>query len=195
MRNIPVTLFYLLITTSLVMGQTAPADAIAASEAAWPPWLAGGLIGVLAWFTFAVSNQPIGASTAYATSGGLIGRLLAPGHTQSLPYYQENPPKVNWELVFVGFTVVGAVLAAWTGGEFTGRWLPPLWTERFGAGSFWLRGIMGFAGGALMAFGARLAGGCTSGHGISGALQLNVASWLALICFFIGGVITAHLIY
>ncbi len=46
-----------------------------------------------------------------------------------------------------------------------------------------------------MAFGARLAGGCTSGHGISGALQLSVASWLSLACFLIGGVITAHLLY
>ena len=40
-----------------------------------------------------------------------------------------------------------------------------------------------FGGGMLMAFGARLAGGCTSGHGISGTLQLNVASWISVICF------------
>lgn len=41
---------------------------------------------------------------------------------------------------------------------------------------------------SLMAFGARFAGGCTSGHGISGALQLNVGSWIAVVCFFIGGI-------
>ena len=46
-----------------------------------------------------------------------------------------------------------------------------------------------------MAFGARLAGGCTSGHGISGTLQLNVASWIAVICFFIGGAIVANLMF
>ncbi len=46
-----------------------------------------------------------------------------------------------------------------------------------------------------MAFGARTAGGCTSGHGISGALQLSVGSWVALICFFVGGIGTAMLLY
>ena len=39
------------------------------------------------------------------------------------------------------------------------------------------------------------AGGCTSGHGISGTLQLNVASWIAVICFFVGGAVVANLMY
>jgi uncharacterized membrane protein YedE/YeeE len=43
----------------------------------------------------------------------------------------------------------------------------------------------------LMAFGARLAGGCTSGHGISGTLQLNLASWITVMCIFVGGVAVA----
>ncbi|MOA68345.1 putative inner membrane protein [compost metagenome] len=54
---------------------------------------------------------------------------------------------------------------------------------------------MAFVGGAIMAFGARLAGGCTSGHAISGALQLSVSSWVALVCFFVAAVATAHLLY
>jgi len=47
----------------------------------------------------------------------------------------------------------------------------------------------------LMAVGSRLAGGCTSGHGISGTLQLNAGSWLAVIFMFIGGIATAMLLY
>ena len=60
-----------------------------------------------------------------------------------------------------------------------------------------LGGALAFAfiGGTVMAFGARLAGGCTSGHGISGALQLSVGSWIALMCFFAGGVVTAKLMF
>ena len=54
-----------------------------------------------------------------------------------------------------------------------------------------LRLLAAFVGGLLMAFGARLAGGCTSGHGISGTLQLSVGSWIAVICFFIGGIAVA----
>ena len=54
---------------------------------------------------------------------------------------------------------------------------------------------MAFVGGAILAYGARLAGGCTSGRGISGALQLSVSSWIALACFFAAAVPTAHLLY
>ena len=46
-----------------------------------------------------------------------------------------------------------------------------------------------------MGFGARWAGGCTSGHGISGMLQLAVSSWLAATSFFVGGIATAMLIF
>jgi uncharacterized membrane protein YedE/YeeE len=51
--------------------------------------------------------------------------------------------------------------------------------------------VTGFGGGLLMAYGARLAGGCTSGHGISGTLQLNPGSWITVICLFIGGIAVA----
>jgi uncharacterized membrane protein YedE/YeeE len=69
-----------------------------------------------------------------------------------------------------------------------------MWVERFGD-SLGLRLAFGFAGGFLLALGARITGGCTSGHGISGTLQLALSSWISLICFFIGGVITAFLMY
>jgi uncharacterized membrane protein YedE/YeeE len=111
-----------------------------------------------------------------------------------LKYYRDHPPKVDWALVFVGCAIVGGFIGAYTGGEITNQWLHPMWVARFGD-SIALRGLVGFAGGLLMAFGARLAGGCTSGHGISGTLQLNVASWVALICMFIGGIATAMLLY
>ena len=90
--------------------------------------------------------------------------------------------------------IAGAAVTAMTGGEVHNEWLPPMWRARFGD-SVPLRGAIAFSGGCLMAFGARLAGGCTSGHGISGTLQLNVASWIAVICFFIGGVATAMLLF
>jgi hypothetical protein len=46
-----------------------------------------------------------------------------------------------------------------------------------------------------MSFGARTAGGCTSGHGLSGTSLLNMSSWIALFCFFIGGLIVAFAMY
>lgn len=162
---------------------------------AWSPYVVGGLIGVLSMLTFYLSNKPLGASTAYARVAGILGLLVAPKHTRSLKYFEEKPPKVGWELMLVGGVIAGAFLAAWSGGELTGQWLPAMWRERFGADSYLLRTVVAFAGGAFMAFGARMAGGCTSGHGISGTLQLAIGSWVAAICFFIGGVVTALLMF
>lgn len=97
--------------------------------------------------------------------------------------------------MFVLAAVVGSYLAASTGGELTGTYLQDLWIARFGDGSYALRTLLALVGGGVMAYGARMAGGCTSGHGISGTLQLAVGSWIAVICFFIGGVAAAMLLY
>jgi uncharacterized protein len=185
----------LALTPVAVLAQGAIPDANAYSGPAWSPYVVGAGIGVLLWLTLAISKKPVGASSSYATAAGLIGKAVAPRHTAKLKYYADNPPRVNWEFLFVGATVLGALMAAWHGGELTQRWLPPMWADRFGEGSLWLRGLVGTLGGVLMAFGARLAGGCTSGHGISGAAQLNVGSWIALICFFVGGAIVANLLF
>jgi uncharacterized membrane protein YedE/YeeE len=52
-----------------------------------------------------------------------------------------------------------------------------------------------FIGGLFVGFGARYAGGCTSGHAISGLSNLQVPSLIAVIGFFIGGLIMTHLIF
>jgi uncharacterized membrane protein YedE/YeeE len=162
---------------------------------AWSPYLVGALIGLLTMLTFYFSDKPLGASTAYARVAGMLGKLVAPRHTESLKYYQDNKPAIDWEVLLVGGVIGGAFLAAWHGGELTGEWLPPMWEARFGSGTYAMRAGVALLGGTLMAFGARLAGGCTSGHGISGALQLSVGSWIALICFFAGGIATAMLMF
>ena len=160
----------------------------------WSPYVVGAGIGVLSWLTFYFSDKPIGASSFYATVAGMLGKAFAPKHTAELDYFKSNPPKLNWEFAFVLAAVAGAAVAATTGGSFVNEWVPEMWRARFGD-SLALRAAFAFSGGALMAFGARLAGGCTSGHGISGTLQLNVASWIAVICFFIGGAVVANLMF
>jgi hypothetical protein len=72
--------------------------------------------------------------------------------------------------------------------------VPPVFAEAFGTSAI-LRSAVALTGGLLLGLGARWAGGCTSGHGISGTLQLSLASWVAAICFFAGGIIVAGLIF
>jgi uncharacterized membrane protein YedE/YeeE len=79
----------------------------------------------------------------------------------------------------------------------SGTWrlelVPEVWKERFGP-SVPKRFVAAFLGGVVIMFGARMAGGCTSGHGISGGLQLALSSWLFLgVMFATGLAVTAVL--
>jgi hypothetical protein len=161
---------------------------------AWSPYMVGAGIGVLSWLTFYFADKTIGVSFFYATLAGFLGKLLARRHTESLTYYKDNPPRADWGFIFVACIILGGFVAAWTGGDIRNEWLHPMWRDRFGD-NIALRAIVGFVGGMLMAFGSRLAGGCTSGHGISGTLQLNAGSWLAVAGMFAGGIGTAMLLY
>lgn len=159
--------------------------------AAWSPCLVGALIGVLSMLTFYFSDKPLGVSTAYARLSGLIGRLFVAKRIAAMPYYQKTKPIIDWEVMLLIGVIVGAFIAAWSGSDLQQGFLPPRWVERFGADSQLLRGVFALSGGVLLAIGARLAGGCTSGHGISGTLQLSVGSWISVLFFFIGGMAVA----
>jgi hypothetical protein len=186
---------FLLILPTFALAQSGATDPMAYPGPAWSPYLVGALIGVLVMLSLYFSGKPVGASSAYAALAGLVGKLFAPRFTASLKYYQEHKPGFNYTVFFILGTVAGAFLAAWSGGELTGRWLPPMWEARFGPDSLPLRLGAALVGGVAMAFGARLAGGCTSGHGISGTSQLSVGSWLAVVCFFLGGIPVAMLLF
>jgi uncharacterized protein len=179
-----------LLSMSVAVAAEPGVNALDYPGGAWSPYVVGAGIGVLSWLTFYCSDKPIGASSFYAQVSGFIGHFLAKRHTESLAYFKDNPPHVTWGFLFVVSIIMGGAIAAIAGGEVVNEWLPPMWIARFGD-SIVLRGGVAFGGGILMAFGARLAGGCTSGHGISGTLQLNPGSWIAVICLFIGGIAVA----
>lgn len=70
--------------------------------------------------------------------------------------------------------------------------LPP---EMYGEAAMGFPGILLLlAAGFLVGFGARYAGGCTSGHAISGMSNLQAGSMVAVVGFFIGGLLMTHLI-
>jgi len=162
--------------------------------AQWSPYVVGVGIGVLSWLTFMLSDKPIGCSTAYARTSGMIEHVFRGKKVHEKEYYKKFVPEIDWELMLVAGIVIGSFISASLSGQFRFEWVPSLWGETFGYDPV-LRMITALLGGFFIGFGARWAGGCTSGHGISGTLQLGLGSWIASVCFFIGGIATALLIY
>lgn len=160
----------------------------------WSPYVVGAGIGVLSWLAFVLSDKPIGVSTAYAQSAGMLEKTIRGSEVEDKPYYREYMPRISWTWMLVIGIIVGAFISARLSGDFQLRWIPPLWEEKIG-NSVFFRWLAAFMGGAILGIGARWADGCTSGHGISGTLQLVVSSWVAVLCFFAGGVIATQLLF
>jgi hypothetical protein len=160
----------------------------------WSPYVVGIGIGILSWMTFLLSDKPIGCSKAYSRTSGMIERLFLGEKVAEKAYYKIFALEIDWEWMLVLGIFLGASISAILSGQFRAVWVPPRWADAFGH-SFTVRWLVSLVGGIILGFGARWAGGCTSGHGISGTLQLAISSWLAAICFFIGGIITAMVIF
>ena len=79
--------------------------------------------------------------------------------------------------------MLGAFAASVGAGQFHVETVPAVWRRRFGPSPA-RRLAAAFVGGAVEMYGARLAGGCASGHGISGTLQLALSSWVFTIVMF-----------
>jgi uncharacterized membrane protein YedE/YeeE len=160
----------------------------------WSPYAAGVGIGILSWFAFLLSDHPLGVSTAYARSSGMIETAIRGEKARRRPYYQKFAPEIDWEWMLVIGLIAGAALSAILSGDFAWRFVPGAWASHFGDG-WLLRWSTAFIGGAIMGVGARWANGCTSGHALSGTMQLVLSSWVAAIGIFVGGIITALLIF
>jgi hypothetical protein len=124
----------------------------------------------------------------------MIEKLIFGKKVDSKLYYQEVKPQMDWQWMLVIGIVIGALISSLLSGDFNWQWIPPVWSLSF-SDDLALRLLVGFAGGILLGFGSRWADGCTSGHGISGTMQLAISSWLSTICFFAGGILMAHLLF
>ncbi len=159
----------------------------------WNPYFAGALTGLLALGSAVATTKVmgktayLGASTTFVRAAGLVERQFLPERVEKNAYFQKEKVKVDWQFMLVCGIFVGALIGALTGRDFDWEGVPPLWRERFGL-RVWKRAVGGFAGGVVAMFGARLADGCPSGHGLSGTMQLSVSGLVAMVCFFAGGV-------
>ena len=136
----------------------------------------------------------LGASTTFVRAAGLIEQQLAPEHVAANAYFSKEKVRIDWQFMLVGGIFLGALIGSLSDRSFKLEAVPPIWKERFGP-SVGRRAAAAVFGGAVAMFGARLADGCPSGHGLSGMMQLSVSAFVALALFFGIGVLVAGLVY
>lgn len=172
----------------------------------WPWYVAGVLIGLIVPALLILGNKHFGISAN-------LRHACAACFPADIKFFKYDWKKEVWNFFFVGGIFIGAIIAANFlanpnpveihpalakelanyGITDTSSLLPK---ELFSFESlFSLRGlIMLIGGGFLVGFGARYAGGCTSGHAIMGLSDLQWPSLVATIMFMVGGFIMANLI-
>jgi uncharacterized membrane protein YedE/YeeE len=172
----------------------------------WPWYVAGPLIGLTVPLLLWLGNKPFGISSNLRH----ICAACIPG---KIPFFNYNWKKESWNLLFVAGTVIGG----WLGAVLLSNPEPVQihpdvvaamkqydiqdlsnlvpsdlfnWNQLFS-----LRGLlMMIGGGLLVGFGTRYAGGCTSGHSITGLSNLQWPSLVATICFMAGGFVMTNFI-
>ncbi len=154
-------------------------------------WMFAGIaLAVLNTLVFAgfATDRPIGASTMYPY---LMDSLA--GLTRN-DYFQKIAQPGHWEMIFLSGAFLAGLVGSLLRKNFRLRMVYENW-EKYKGPSKIKRGIWAFAAGFLLLFGARMAGGCTSGHVISGGMQLAFSSLLFAIIVFGSLVITGKLFY
>jgi uncharacterized protein len=172
----------------------------------WPWYLAGPLIGLMVPVLLILGNKNFGISSS-------LRHICAMCIPVKVPFFQYEWKKEAWNLFFASGILLGGVVAS----SLLSSGAPVkvndnLKTElsHYGINDYstlvpnevfnfeTLASLKGFVvivvGGFLVGFGTRYAGGCTSGHSITGISMLQLPSMIATICFMVGGVIMANFI-
>ena len=140
-------------------------------------YIAGPALGLLVVGFFLLANQPLGASGAYVETYKTVTR---------------KPGAVSWRLFyFIGIPIGGLVGVLLKEDGFVRRAGYDALRNELPLG---VTALIVLAGAVVMGYGARMAGGCTSGHGICGTAQRSPASWVATCTFMAAAIITTQII-
>jgi len=158
----------------------------------WPPLAAGIALGVVLLLTFVLSSHGLGASGAATDMVAGVGLTLAPEASKANgylgPMVADGSPIGSWMTWEILGVAIGALAAAFMAGRFRIQFDG---SRSVGTGA---RVVRALAGGLLAGFGARVAGGCTSGLGLSGAAALGISAFVFLALFFATGLIVSRLV-
>lgn len=173
------------------------------------PWhwsVAGILIGLTVPLLYLLGNKPFGISSSFR-------HICAACLPSGVAYFKYDWKRETWNIFFVaGITIGGAVSVTLLANpepiqiaSSTQEQLSQLGVQSFSelvpmdifsfSGLLTAKGfILIVIGGFLVGFGTRYAGGCTSGHSITGISNFQISSVVATICFMVGGFITTWLL-
>ena len=174
----------------------------------WPWYVSGPLIALTMAILILLGKR-------FGMSSNLETFCSMGGAGKFVDYFKVDIKPRRWNLMVVLGTVIGGFIGANVlspqdhvtinrksvetlntfGFDSAGEAYLP--TELFSAQSLsdpkiW---IILLVGGFLVGFGARYAGGCTSGHAISGLSNLQIPSLIAVIGFFVGGLVMVHMVF
>jgi uncharacterized protein len=161
----------------------------------WNPYVVGAAIGVLSWVVFAVVAKPLGVTTAVSQCSAAVAEpFMGEDGLKANAYFKSHMPKLDYGTLFLLGTFVGAGASALVSRSFRIEVVPEVWRERYGSSGV-KRLAVAFVGGLVAMYGARMAGGCTSGNGLSGSMQLAVSGWTFFMTMFASGLVTAWLMF
>jgi hypothetical protein len=165
----------------------------------WSPYVAGILLGIVGVLAVWLSNSLLGASGAFETVAGLLGKNLAPELFNNMYFNYIMPPEITPAIILIVGIFFGGMLGAATSGTL--KWgkkdatnSDAQWKQMFGQQT-WKRWAVAFFGAIILEYAAGIAGGCTSGLAISGGMLLAPAAFLFIGGMFASGIITALIIY
>ena len=149
--------------------------------------IAGAVIAVITVTLLFIANRRLGVSTGFEDVCSLV---LPNAYFRRGAILSGRP----WRLPFLAGLVIGGFLSAALGGGWHPIWDLGMFDAVIGFGHAGKLAWM-FVGGLFIGFGTRLAGGCTSGHGIFGMSNLEVPSIVSTLSFMAGGIVTTQLVY
>lgn len=149
--------------------------------------VAGAGIGALTVLLLAVARKRLGISTGFETVCSLVVRA---------PYFRRDAivRSRGWRLPLLAGLVAGGALSAMAGGGWEPTWALGMFDARIGWGPAGKVAWM-FAGGVLIGVGTRMAGGCTSGHGIFGLANFERSGLIATVAYMVAGAATTNVLY